>query len=48
MIISMGMNPKLLKVIGMAISNGLIALSGGLLAQYQGFADANLGQGMVV
>jgi putative ABC transport system permease protein len=48
MIVSMGMNPKLLKVIGMAISNGLIALSGGLLAQYQGFADANLGQGMVV
>ena len=48
MIISMGIDPKLLKVIGMALSNGLIALSGGLLAQYQGFADANLGQGMVV
>ena len=48
MIISMGINPKALKVIGMALSNGLIALSGGLLAQYQGFADANLGQGMVV
>ena len=48
MIISMGINPKILKVIGMALSNGLIALSGGLLAQYQGFADANLGQGMVV
>ncbi len=48
MIVSMGMDPKLLKVIGMALSNGLIALSGGLLAQYQGFADANLGQGMVV
>ena len=48
MIISMGIDPRLLKVIGMAISNGLIALSGGLLAQYQGFSDANLGQGMVV
>lgn len=48
MIVSMGINPKLLKVIGLALSNGLIALSGGLLAQYQGFADANLGQGMVV
>lgn len=48
MIISMGINPKLLKVIGMGLSNALIALSGGLLAQYQGFADANLGQGMVV
>ena len=48
MIVSMGINPRLLKVIGLALSNGLIALSGGLLAQYQGFADANLGQGMVV
>ena len=35
-------------MIGLGLSNGLIALSGGLLAQYQGFADANLGQGMVV
>lgn len=48
MIISMGINPKLLKLIGIALSNALIALSGALLAQYQGFADANLGVGMVV
>jgi len=48
MIVSMGINPRVLKVIGIAVSNGLIALSGGLLAQYQGFADANLGVGMVV
>ena len=48
MVVSMGMNPRLLKLIGMAISNAFIALSGGLLAQYQGFADVNLGQGMVV
>jgi len=48
MIISMGIDPKLLKVIGMALSNALRALSGGLLAQFQGVADANLGQGMVV
>ncbi|MDC7246486.1 MAG: ABC transporter permease [Sphaerochaetaceae bacterium] len=48
MIISMGINPRLLKIIGISISNGLIALSGGLLAQYQGFADANLGVGMIV
>ena len=47
-VISQGMNPSLLKLIGIGLSNGLIALSGGLLAQYQGFADANLGQGMVV
>jgi putative ABC transport system permease protein len=48
MVISQGMNPEHLKLLGFGISNGLIALSGGLLAQYQGFADANLGQGMVV
>ncbi|MGI6467357.1 MAG: ABC transporter permease [Sphaerochaetaceae bacterium] len=48
MIVSLGINPKVLKIIGMGLSNALIAFSGGLLAQYQGFADANLGQGMVV
>lgn len=47
-ILSQGMNPATLKLIGVGLSNGLIALSGALLAQYQGFADANLGQGMVV
>ncbi len=48
MVISQGINPDILKLMGIGLSNGLIALSGGLLAQYQGFADANLGQGMVV
>ncbi|MGE4453402.1 MAG: ABC transporter permease [Sphaerochaeta sp.] len=48
MVISQGINPEVLKLIGLGLSNGLIALSGGLLAQYQGFADANLGIGMVV
>ena len=47
-VISLGMNPSVLKYIGLGLSNGLIALSGGMLAQYQGFADVNLGQGMVV
>lgn len=47
-VISMGINPTILKIIGLGLSNGLIGLSGGLLAQYQGFADVNLGQGMVV
>ncbi len=47
-IISLGMNPATLKYIGLGLSNGLIALSGALLAQYQGFADANLGTGMAV
>ncbi|MCR5732438.1 MAG: ABC transporter permease [Sphaerochaetaceae bacterium] len=47
-IISLGMDPAVLKYIGLGLSNGLIALSGAMLAQYQGFADANLGQGMAV
>ncbi|MDD4572704.1 MAG: ABC transporter permease [Sphaerochaeta sp.] len=48
MVISQGINPEVLKLMGIGLSNGLIALSGGMLAQYQGFADANLGQGMIV
>jgi putative ABC transport system permease protein len=48
MVISQGINPEYLKIMGIGVSNGLIALSGGLLAQYQGFADGNLGQGMIV
>ncbi len=47
-VISLGMSPSILKYMGLGLSNGLIALSGAMLAQYQGFADANLGQGMVV
>lgn len=47
-VISQAINPTILKVIGIGLSNGLIGLSGGMLCQYQGFADANLGQGMVV
>lgn len=47
-VLSLGMNPSMLKYIALGLSNGLIALSGAMLAQYQGFADANLGQGMVV
>src|SRR6202030_3456509 len=35
-------------VLGLAVSNGLIALSGSLLAQYQGFADVQMGIGMLV
>ncbi|MDO5388961.1 MAG: ABC transporter permease [Clostridia bacterium] len=36
------------KIFALALSNGLIALSGGLLAQYQGFADINSGVGILV
>ena len=35
-------------ILGLALSNGLIALAGALLAQYQGFADVQMGIGMVV
>src|SRR5207249_127746 len=35
-------------IIGLALANGLVALSGALLAQYQGFADVQMGIGMVV
>ncbi len=48
MIKTNGVNPDTIKVIGLALSNGLVALSGALLGQYQGFADAKLGQGMIV
>ncbi|MBR4863165.1 MAG: ABC transporter permease [Oscillospiraceae bacterium] len=43
-----GINTNLNKVIGLMISNGLVALSGALLAQYQGFADINMGRGAIV
>ena len=43
-----GVNVNLNKVIGLAIANGLVAISGALLAQYQGFADINMGRGAIV
>ena len=43
-----GINTKLNIVLGLMISNGLVALSGALLAQYQGFADINMGKGAIV
>jgi putative ABC transport system permease protein len=48
MIRALGANVERNIVIGLAIANGLVALSGALLAQYQGFADAQMGIGMVV
>lgn len=41
-------NTNLYKVAGLALANGLVGLSGGILAQYQGFADVNAGSGMVM
>lgn len=43
-----GINTNVTKVLGLMISNGLVALAGGLLAQYQGFADINMGRGAIV
>jgi len=43
-----GINTNRNKVLGLMISNGLVALSGALLAQYQGFADVSMGKGAIV
>lgn len=43
-----GINTNVGKVIGLMISNGLVALSGALVAQSQGFADVNMGRGAIV
>jgi putative ABC transport system permease protein len=48
MIRALGVDDGRMVIIGLALSNGLIALSGALLAQYQGFADVQMGIGMVV
>ena len=43
-----GINTERNKVLGLMISNGLVALSSALLAQYQGFADINMGRGSII
>ncbi len=43
-----GINTDLNKVLGLMLSNGLVALSGALLSQYQGFADVSMGRGAIV
>ena len=48
MIEAQGVNPDKIKVIGLAISNSLVALSGCLVTQLQGFADINMGIGIVI
>ena len=48
MVRAMGVGVSNMIILGIAISNGLIALAGALLAQYQGFADVQMGIGMVV
>ena len=43
-----GINIDVMKVLGLAVSNAIVAFSGGLMAQYQGFADINMGRGAIV
>lgn len=45
---SLGQNTGRVKIIGLAIANGLTALSGALMCQYQRFADVAMGSGTVV
>ena len=48
MIRALGADDRNMVILGLALSNGLVALSGSVLAQYQGFADVQMGIGMVV
>ncbi len=48
LVTSLGINKNNIKILGLMISNGLVALSGALTAQYQGFSDASMGSGVVV
>ena len=45
---ALGINIDNMKVLGLSLSNGVVALAGGLMAQYQGFADINMGRGAIV
>ncbi len=48
MVRALGANTDNMIVLGLAISNGLVGLSGALMAQYQGFADVNMGIGLII
>ncbi len=43
-----GINTNVNKVIALVLSNGIVAISGALLAQFQGFSDINMGRGAIV
>lgn len=43
-----GINTDFTKILGLMISNGIVAFASGLYAQYQGFADVNAGRGAIV
>lgn len=48
MVTALGGNTRLMKAIGLALSNGLVALSGALVCQQQGYASVTSGQGAIV
>lgn len=48
LITSLGLDEKRYKIYGLMISNALVAFSGAVLAQYQGFADVGMGTGIIV
>lgn len=48
MISALGVNTDIMIILGLMISNGLISLCGGIIAQYNGYADAGMGTGTIV
>lgn len=48
MAIAQGINIDNMKVLSFALGNGLVSLAGGILSQYQGYADINMGRGAIV
>lgn len=48
MVRAQGVNTNFTKMLGLTLSNGIVGLAGGLLAQYQGYADINMGRGAIV
>ena len=48
MVINLGINDSTMKLIGVSLANGMVAVSGGFAAMFLGFGDVNLGQGIIV
>lgn len=48
MIRSLGVSTDAMKILGLAVSNMLVAIAGGIMAQYQGYADIGMGIGLIV
>ena len=48
MVRAYGISSDNMKLLGLSVSNGLVGLAGGMLAQYQGYSDVGMGVGMVV